>query len=85
MKNNNLPRIVISPNSPVLMIRQSQQFTAQQQEIDLVETADGMMRAYEFKWNPSARVKGVKTFRGAYPESSFEVVHRENYHDFLLP
>ena len=57
--------------------------TAQKQEIDLVEIADGRIDAYEFKWNPEAKPRGVTTFTKAYPQSSFTLVNPRNYTDFL--
>ena len=57
--------------------------THQQQEIDYLEEQDGSIRAYEFKWNPSAKHKRVKAFTDAYPNSSFQIVHRDNYDSFL--
>ncbi len=59
--------------------------TQQQQEIDYVEEEDGMMRAYEFKWNEhKARVKCPSSFVKAYPHASFEVITPANIDQFLL-
>ena len=58
--------------------------THQRQEIDYIEDFNGQLRAYEFKWNPLAKTKRIKTFFAAYPDSSFQVVHRENFDAFLL-
>ena len=58
--------------------------THQQQEIDYIEELDGSLNAYEFKWNPLAKTKGVKTFLEAYPNGSLSVVHRDNFDGFLL-
>ena len=58
--------------------------TQAQQEIDYLEEQDGHLSAYEFKWNPSAKTKQPKAFQAAYPESSFKVIHNDNYTDFLL-
>jgi len=58
--------------------------TQAQQELDYVEEQDGYLSAYEFKWNPSAKTKQPKTFQAAYPESSFEVIHKDNFAGFLL-
>lgn len=57
--------------------------TKAQQEIDYVEERDGRLFAYEFKMNPKAKYKFSKTFTSAYPEASTEVIHMENFHDFL--
>ena len=58
--------------------------THQQQEIDYIEEYDGQLKAYEFKWNPQAKTKRQKTFSEAYPNSIFQVIHRNNYDEFLL-
>jgi predicted AAA+ superfamily ATPase len=58
--------------------------TSSQQEIDYVEEQDGHLSAYEFKWNPSAKAKQPRAFFEAYTASSFAVVHRDNFAEFLL-
>ncbi len=57
--------------------------TLQQQEIDYIEERDGILWAFEFKWNPKARVKFPKTFLKAYPQSQPQVIHRENFDSFI--
>lgn len=57
--------------------------TKDQAEIDYLEEYDGSLHCYEFKWNPSAKASFPNSFANAYPESSFEVVHRENFEKFL--
>jgi len=59
--------------------------TAAQQEIDYLEEKDGRLSAFEFKWNPQAKTKQPKAFAEAYPNSSFAVVHRDNFMDFVTP
>jgi predicted AAA+ superfamily ATPase len=58
--------------------------TTVQQEIDYVEELDGRLSAWEFKWNPSAKTKQPKAFQAAYPGSSFAVVNRENFAEFVM-
>ena len=48
--------------------------THDQKEIDLVEIEDGMMRTYEFKWNPKKTPSQPAIFANAYPEASFSAV-----------
>jgi len=57
--------------------------TYDQQEVDLVEEADGKLSGYEFKWKPK-KIKAPKAWRDAYPEASFETVSQENFLEFLL-
>lgn len=58
--------------------------TQQQKEVDYVEEADGVLSAYEFKWNPKAKYKYPAQFASAYPEASFKVITPENMEDFVL-
>jgi len=57
--------------------------TQTQQEIDLLEEKDGILYAFEFKWNESKKSKLPQTFADAYPEHRFEVISPVNYLDFL--
>ncbi len=58
--------------------------TQDQQEIDYIEERNGFFHAYELKWNPRAKVRFSKTFTNAYPEHTTQVVHRDNFDEFLL-
>ncbi len=56
--------------------------TYDRQEIDLVEEWGGQLLATEMKWTArSYRVPGA--WRKAYPKSSFQIVHPENYIGFI--
>ena len=57
--------------------------TYDQQEIDLVEEWGGRLQAAEMKWSSRAAVRAPGGWRKAYPDSSFRVVHPENYLDFI--
>lgn len=56
--------------------------TYEQKEIDWVEERDGQLFGYEFKWKDGT-IKAPALWRKAYPQSSFEVIHPENYLDFI--
>ncbi len=56
--------------------------TYDQQEIDWVEERDGKLFGYDFKWSPK-KFKTPPQWAKAYPEAYFEVVHPDNYFDFL--
>ncbi|MCH7398547.1 ATP-binding protein [Belliella sp. DSM 107340] len=58
--------------------------THAQQEIDYVEEMNGSLSAWEFKWNPKAKVKIPVTFLNAYPEAKVQVVNPDNLEDFIL-
>lgn len=53
------------------------------QEIDLVEDWGGRLRAAEMKWSPRCAARAPGAWRNAYPDADFEVIHRENYLDFI--
>lgn len=54
-----------------------------QQEIDFVEDYNGVLHAYEFKWNEKKKGKFSKTFRDAYPEHKTMTVNHTNYLEFI--
>jgi predicted AAA+ superfamily ATPase len=56
----------------------------EQKEIDYIEESDGVIHSFEFKWNPLAKVKMVKSFSEAYPQSTFKVINRDNFEEFIL-
>ena len=57
--------------------------TYDQQEIDLVEDAGGQVHAVEMKWSDKPAPAAPIAWRKAYPDTSFQVIHRENYLDFI--
>lgn len=57
--------------------------TQQQQEVDYLEDYDGVLHAYEFKWNPVRQPRLTDTFAKGYPDHTFLVVTTENYQDFV--
>lgn len=57
--------------------------THDQKEIDLVEIEDGMMRTFEFKWNPKKTPSQPAIFANAYPEASFSVITPDVLWDFV--
>lgn len=57
--------------------------TQTQQEIDLLEEKDGILYAFEFKWNDKKQSRIPKTFADSYPQHRFEVITPANYIEFL--
>lgn len=55
-----------------------------QQEIDLIEVRDGMIASFEFKYTDNKKAKQPPSFKTLYPESTFEVISRDNYLDFVV-
>ncbi len=59
--------------------------TRQQSEIDYLEEENGLLCAYEFKWNTKkADTSCPAAFRTAYPDAKFKVVTPGNIEEFLL-
>lgn len=52
-------------------------------EIDYIEEYNGEIHAYEFKWNPSAKRSFPNSFVKAYQPTTTQIIHRENYMDWL--
>lgn len=57
--------------------------TYTRKELDLVEERGGRLYGYEMKWGKE-KPKAPKEWISAYPESSYMLVNRENYLDFIL-
>ena len=58
--------------------------THSQQEVDYIEEYNGQLHAYEFKWNPNAKVKPPKIFLETYGACEFKVVTPKNFIEFLI-
>ena len=56
--------------------------TYEQQEIDWIEERDGKLYGYEFKWKES-QAKIPPQWLKAYPEASFEVINKDNFHTWI--
>lgn len=57
--------------------------TTAKQEIDYLEECDGLLSAFEFKWNPHRKATMPAAFARSYPDVEFKVVTRDNYFEFL--
>lgn len=57
--------------------------TRDQAEIDYIEEIDGFLHCYEFKWK-TKKARLAKSFATAYPQHTFDIIHKENYVDFIL-
>jgi uncharacterized protein len=57
--------------------------THQQQEIDYIEDKNGQLHAFEFKWSINKKVKPPHIFVETYKDSTFEVISRDNFYEFL--
>lgn len=54
------------------------------QEIDYIEEKDGQLNVFELKWNPKRKCSAPLSFRNAYPNASFTVIHHDNIEELLL-
>ena len=54
------------------------------QEVDIVEERDGSLFGYECKWNPSKQPWAPKDWNKAGNITSYEVIQRENYSEYIL-
>ncbi len=52
-------------------------------ELDYVEERDGRLSGYEFKWKNS-KTRLPSTWLDTYSESTFEVINRDNFLDFVV-
>lgn len=57
--------------------------TYQQQEIDWIEEKGGKINAFEMKWNPDKKVKIPSAWQTAYPDSEYQVIHPNNYMEWI--
>ena len=57
--------------------------THAKQEIDWIEERDGGLKAFEFKWSKNGKAKVPIAWKKGYPDSTFEIVDRSNYLDFI--
>jgi hypothetical protein len=57
--------------------------TYDQQEIDWVEEIDTEINGYEMKWS-SQKFRTPAAWKKAYPQAGFEVIHQDNYLDWIL-
>uniref|UniRef100_UPI00404871D5 ATP-binding protein n=1 Tax=Roseivirga sp. TaxID=1964215 RepID=UPI00404871D5 len=57
--------------------------THAQQEIDFIEDHDGILHAYEFKWNEKRKGRFSKSFTQAYPNHELLIVNQKNYLEFI--
>lgn len=59
--------------------------STQQKEIDLIEEENGLISAFEIKWNPRKNnVKPPIQFTNSYPDAVFNVITPENTEDILI-
>jgi uncharacterized protein len=58
--------------------------TQDQQEIDYIEERNGILYAFEIKWNVKKKPFLSKTFANTYPEHTYNIINPQNYEQFLI-
>jgi predicted AAA+ superfamily ATPase len=58
--------------------------TKDQQEIDYIEERDGIIKAFEFKWNAKKQPKINPTFSATYNVETMQIVSPDNFETFVL-
>lgn len=58
--------------------------THAQQEIDYIEEREGILYAYEFKWNKVSKARIPKTFISAYPDAITKIITPANFEEFVM-
>jgi predicted AAA+ superfamily ATPase len=56
--------------------------TKQQQEIDFIEETNNQLKAFEFKWKPTTKIKIPKTFTTTY-NTDVKIIDRSNFREFV--
>jgi predicted AAA+ superfamily ATPase len=57
--------------------------TYDRQEVDFVRERDGILHAYEFKYNPIAKAKPPKLFMETY-NAEYHVINKDNWYQYLV-
>jgi predicted AAA+ superfamily ATPase len=57
---------------------------AQQAEIDYLEVKNTEIEAFEIKYNPNQKVRFTKSFTEKYHPKTTQVIHKENFWDYLI-
>jgi predicted AAA+ superfamily ATPase len=56
----------------------------QQAEIDYLEVKNNEIEAFEIKYNPNQKVRFTKSFTEKYHPKTTQVIHKENFWDYLI-
>lgn len=51
-------------------------------ELDYIEEGNGKLQGFEFKWGKNAS-RSIKQFLEYYPESTAEIINRDNWLKFV--
>lgn len=59
--------------------------TYDQKEIDLIEESGGVLRGFEFKWNPSSKAAPPAGWLDTYPNATWETVSPDGFQALITP
>jgi predicted AAA+ superfamily ATPase len=54
------------------------------QEVDLIESSDGKINAFEFKYTKDKKSKPPSAFAANYPAAGYTIISRENYLEWIV-
>ncbi len=54
------------------------------EEVDWAEERNGILHGFEFKWGSGGKINQPKNWNKTYQKTTFKVIDRDNYLDFLL-
>lgn len=54
-----------------------------QQEVDLIEFANGKLEGFEFKYSQEKKIKPPSAFASSYPDAGFTQISKDNYLDWI--
>jgi len=57
--------------------------TQTQKEIDYLEEKDGVIHAFEFKWNKNKKTRTPSDFMKSYPNAVYTTITPENFYEFV--
>lgn len=57
--------------------------TTDKKEIDCLEESNGVLKAYEFKWNPKKKSRQPSSFRDSYPDTEIITINPMNFYEYL--
>ncbi|MCX7737656.1 MAG: ATP-binding protein [Candidatus Kapabacteria bacterium] len=58
--------------------------TIDKQEIDYIEEFNSILKAYQIKWNPEAKIKIPPSFAKTYKDTEFIYINSENFWEYLI-
>ena len=77
------PEVVTSPGQEAVILKELTDSYLYRDILTLLEESDGILQAFEFKWNTHKKTRCPLAFANAYPEATFRIITPANIDDFL--